>query len=299
MVSLYLARKDLLNFCGIATVWAISLFGSLRLGGFIFGKGGFYPSLIVLGAMFIVALVLSRLFFGRRLTRGKFVDYLSISALIAPAVYLVSPALFGLFDAKVVHGSLLLAIIFVLSFFGRSTPSLKRPFDKVGLSLAVAFGAIALWTSPYFTLPAYIGTEYNLVVLLAAVFAFCLIWRENNLSKHGVFVASIVAVLVQFSDIMKKDHQLFDALFLGTVMAGVLLLSFFLKKRRWFVLSAITLGVFTVYLTRDFWASIRWWVYLLVCGVAMIIAAAVYEYRRRSGKTLKSDSAKGEKGEDN
>ena len=35
-----------------------------------------------------------------------------------------------------------------------------------------------------------------------------------------------------------------------------------------------------VYMTRDFWLSIAWWVYLLTAGIGLITFAAVREKRR-------------------
>ena len=287
--SLYLAKKNVLNFIGVLVLWAIALVGSMELSSFTFGEGGYHLPLITVSVMFVAMLIFGRLIFGKNLlrktSRGQLFDYLSISGLIAPLVYFMSTAIFGIYNAKVVHGALLIAIVYVLSFWGRRISRAYKPFDKLALSLAIVLGAIALLAQPYFTMPGYISTEYALVVLLVAVAALSFIWRNRKLAKHGVFMASVFAVIVQFGDILAGNHMLFDALLLGIIMAIMLFASFFLKKGRWFFLSATTLSLSALYLSRNFWLNINWWVYLLVCGTIMIIAAAVYEYRRRSSKT--------------
>jgi|GEM_PF-2418864 len=290
--SLYLAKRNSLNFIGVLAFWAIALSASIKLSGLTFGSDKYYVPIVTVGVMFAVVLVLGRLLFGKNIlrdtNRGKFVDYLSISGIITPFVFLASSELFGVFNDKVVHGGSLLSIVYVLSFLGRNISNEYKSFNKPILSIAAIIGAIALWTQPYFTLSSYIRTEYALCVLLATMAILCLFWRGSNLSKHGMFIASVIAVVVQFGDILTGDNMVFDATLLGIIMAVMLFVSFFLKKRRWFLLSGATLVVFAMYLSRNFWMSIRWWVYLLVCGTIMIIAAAVYEYRRRSSKTQKN-----------
>ena len=59
-----------------------------------------------------------------------------------------------------------------------------------------------------------------------------------------------------------------------------------MKLKKWFILSTVTLLIFTVYMTRSFWASIAWWVYLLAVGLILIGLAAANEISKQSGSSL-------------
>ena len=264
LASLFCLFRIAHNACilvGIIALWVVIVFGAIKLSPNDISYFGYeyFVFFIIIGTAFAISLILGRLIFGRCLTRGKYVDYLSLSAIIAPLAFLCYLVLLDFpgdiiirskYNAWVVHGALLLAIIYALSFYGRSIPNAHRPFDKTALSTAVILGAIAMWWSPpYFRLPPYIETEYFFLVTLVAVFALSRIWRGRALAQHWMFAASILAIIAQFSDITFANNQLFDTLVLGVIMVLVLFVSFFLKKPRWFLLAVLTLGVFIFYFT--------------------------------------------------
>ncbi|MCL2679513.1 MAG: hypothetical protein FWF18_04445 [Dehalococcoidia bacterium] len=292
--SLFLAKQNAMNFIGVVSLWAIALLGSSQLSGFSYGGDKYYVPLLTTGIMFAVMLILGRLLFGKYLLRqtkqGKFFDYLSLSGAITPFVFWASPVLLGVSNTKIGHGALLLTIVYVLSFFGRNISAGYKSFNKFILSVVTVLGAIAVWTQPYFTLPNLIETEFSLSIMLIATAILSMIWRRSIFARHGMFTASVFAVIVQFGDIVTGDNVLFDAILLGAIVAILLFASFFLKRRRWFALAAVTLLVSAIYLSKDFWTSISWWVYLLVCGTIMVVVAALYEYKRRSGKTHKNST---------
>ena len=70
-----------------------------------------------------------------------------------------------------------------------------------------------------------------------------------------------------------KNPNLINVLFLAIVTLGMLVISSILKNKRYAIASAVTLALVVLYLTREFWMSIAWWVYLFVAGVGLVIFA--------------------------
>ena len=67
--------------------------------------------------------------------------------------------------------------------------------------------------------------------------------------------------------------EIHNALILGVVGIIILLYGVFLNEKNYVLLAAVTLICLVVYLTKSFWLSISWWVYLLVAGVVLIALA--------------------------
>ena len=294
ILSLRLSRISILNLIGILIIWIIVISGTNASTEFLGVKLNNYSPLIASILLFVITLILGRLIYGKSLIRrGQkdiSIDYLSFSALITPFLFLFSEPFFGIRNGAIVHGSLYLLLTVVLSFIGRG-PFVKGQYLlRPLLTFAIVIVALAFLTQPYFRLSALITTEYSLVIMLASAFVISRIWAKSIFDKWALYLATVVAILVQFGDIVNGKNPLFDATVLGSSMAIVLFLGFFLKKLRWFVLSAVTLAIFAIYLSREFWLSINWWVYLLICGTLMISFAAVFEYKRRKDKKHKTDN---------
>ena len=60
--------------------------------------------------------------------------------------------------------------------------------------------------------------------------------------------------------------------------------SFIRKFRSWFVFSSAAVVFIAVYITKDFWLSIQWWVYLLATGIVFVAVAGLNEYMKIKGK---------------
>ena len=71
-----------------------------------------------------------------------------------------------------------------------------------------------------------------------------------------------------------------NALILEGICLGIFLWAQVAKNRRWVRISGILMVVLALYMTKGFWLSISWWVYLLAAGVGLILFAAVNEKRK-------------------
>ena len=64
-----------------------------------------------------------------------------------------------------------------------------------------------------------------------------------------------------------------NVLFLGIGTLVMLIVATLLKKKNYAIASASALILVVLYLTRAFWLSIAWWVYLFVAGIGLVIFA--------------------------
>ena len=72
-----------------------------------------------------------------------------------------------------------------------------------------------------------------------------------------------------------------DALILEAVNLAVFLLAHMRKCMRWIRISGIIMILVALYMTKGFWLSLSWWVYLLAAGLGLIVFAAVNEMKKR------------------
>ena len=68
-----------------------------------------------------------------------------------------------------------------------------------------------------------------------------------------------------------------DALVLGIVAFMITVIAAMKNNRLYVVTSSITLLFIAFYITREFWLSIAWWVYMFVAGVIMVLIAVKKE----------------------
>ena len=64
-----------------------------------------------------------------------------------------------------------------------------------------------------------------------------------------------------------------NVMFLGGTALVMLLVATMRKNKHYAILAAATLILVALYLTREVWMSIAWWVYLFVAGVGLVIFA--------------------------
>ncbi|MDE6851546.1 MAG: hypothetical protein K2J67_03540 [Lachnospiraceae bacterium] len=145
----------------------------------------------------------------------------------------------------------------------------KRCFQ----SLAVFFGEILLSICT----ERMISTDYEVerFCLLAAVGIFLVgvIWRQ-----YGFVIRTFQFVCVCLLMIILLGNALVEgavghALVLGVTGVSMLFGASFLNSRRYAVLSSVVLIILVFYITRSFWCSIEWWVYLFAAGVALVVLA--------------------------
>ena len=122
--------------------------------------------------------------------------------------------------------------------------------------------------------------EIKVTVVAVAVFGFAakyILRKNEKLSENFATAVHVFAMILLIGDAL--THQsLLNTLIVMSVAAGVMVVSFIIKRKRWFIISAAMLVGLTLYICKDFLASISWWVYLLVIGATLIVIAVSNEY---------------------
>jgi len=154
---------------------------------------------------------------------------------------------------------------------------------KLFFTAGTVLGSAAFIFQNFVVIPELIKPEYILAgTMLPYIFLFR-IWREERKAVDiSMFVHSITAIII-ISGAAIAENELFHALFIGIVCVAVIIITAFTKDRKWRIMANTTLILLTLYMTRDFWASLAWWVYLLTAGIILIAYAAFNEYCRQTG----------------
>ena len=172
--------------------------------------------------------------------------------------------------------------MYLLSVICENIAGLEALFRT--LSLLFVYGCVISNTVPYFEFYtadhrflADFRVEYSCG--LTAVFIVLLgkiwydIFEEIRVLQFLSFCGILAALLI--SNIYRE--ALPNVLFLAIVCLMVLVLSTIFHKKNYAIASAVTLILVVLYLTKSFWLSIAWWVYLFVAGVGLILYAVKRE----------------------
>lgn len=139
---------------------------------------------------------------------------------------------------------------------------------------------LAIWFQPYVALPEVLSLE--LWLLPAALFLLSLsyIWGKSK-TLWNVQTAAYVCMLLLLAFDGVRTGRVEDALMLGGVCLLVFVWSLVKSCRRWMRISGILIVAEALYMTKDFWFSLSWWVYLLAAGIGLLLFAAISEKRKK------------------
>ena len=128
--------------------------------------------------------------------------------------------------------------------------------------------------------------EMKVTVIAIAVFGFAAkyILRNNETAAENFATAVHVFAMILLIGDALVNQSLANTLIVMSVAAGVMIVSFIIKRKRWFLISACMLVGLTIYICKDFLASISWWVYLLVIGITLITIAVSNEYLKNKSE---------------
>lgn len=211
--------------------------------------------------------------------KSFYADIFSISAIF------IIPAFIFYGDENWRWGIQLILSALSLAIFSGRTKS--KTAEKALVSISSFLCITAWWSQPFFTIPSLISLELN----LAPLFLFCLalkfIWRGKEKAVEIItFSIAVITAVILF--IAGNISQLLeDALILVVSSLALLITSFILKRKKWFLLAVIVLIITTVFMTKAFWMSLAWWIYLLVAGILLIAIGALNEMKKQNvGKNI-------------
>ena len=197
---------------------------------------------------------------------------------------------FPTFDRISIFLRLMALAVFLACFIKRKT---NKDAAAVMLSLSAVIAAVACITRP-FLMPdsSIINSKITLAIIALLGLAYRFIWKNHKLASRItstiLFVLAFIGLIIDALVFHSAANTIFV---LGTTVA-LLLIAFYTKNKTWFAVTSIALVIITIYSTRKYFATMGWWIYLFIVGVILIAVAAVNEYCKKKGYTMKSAASK-------
>lgn len=181
-------------------------------------------------------------------------------------------------------GWIMLAACFLLYLRRTSCKTTER----IMTTISSLFAVIGLYNQPFFTYPDLIETEMNVLLIMLFCTAFYFIWREKRgLPGVVLFSGSVLSFVILIFDAFSTGLSA-DAVIIGLAALACLIISFKIRRLRWFILGAGIITFLGIYMSVLYWVSTLWWAYLLIAGLILIAVAALNEVGKRRGEGFKS-----------
>jgi hypothetical protein len=186
--------------------------------------------------------------------------------------------------------SLMAIAVFITGFIKKDTPYEKA---SVILTISTILAALAFITRP-FLVPecAEVSNKITIGIFALTGFICQIIWRRYDQTAKScanvIYILSFVSLLI---DAIYFDTAA-NTIFVMIVMTIALIISIMARSKTWFVTSATSLFVITIFATKEYLTALNWWVYLFFTGIILIGLAVFNEYCKKNNETLKSAVAK-------
>ena len=172
---------------------------------------------------------------------------------------------------------LLLTGAVIVSFLRKENKPLS---NRIITSVAMLVPVIAWQTQPFLKLPEDYVLEINIVPILLYLAAIRLLkWNKKHI-EILTFVTYIIVYAILFFHALSGTTG--NALIVMISAFVILAVSFFVRMKRWFVLSAAVIVTSAIFMSIKQWGSPAWWVYLLAAGIILITVGAVNEQKKKS-----------------
>lgn len=96
---------------------------------------------------------------------------------------------------------------------------------------------------------------------------------------------SYIIFLIIFSKVL-INNLIINTILFGIIMVVLLFISFIIKKYYHFIITTIFMIITAIYVTRNFWLNIAWWMYLLIVGILLIVFATKNEQLKKENKNF-------------
>ena len=169
--------------------------------------------------------------------------------------------------------------MYLLALLCRNYPIIREIWKTLSMMFALCglasgtYEYLVFYESDQVTVYLNFVTEYLCAIAAVGVVLLGVIWydvcKEIRIAQ---FVCSCTLLFVLLMSNMAQE-SLPNVLLLATVSLVILVVSTMLHKKNYAIASAVTLILIVLYLTRTFWLSIAWWVYLFAAGVGLILYA--------------------------
>lgn len=172
---------------------------------------------------------------------------------------------------------LLLTGAVIVSFLRKENKPLS---NRIITSVAMLVPVIAWQTQPFLKLPEDYVLEINIVPILLYLAAIRLLKWDKKHIDILTFVTYIIVYAILFFHALSGTTG--NALIVMISAFVILAVSFFVRMKRWFVLSSAVIVTSAIFMSIKQWGSPAWWVYLLAAGIILIAVGAVNEQKKKS-----------------
>ncbi len=155
----------------------------------------------------------------------------------------------------------------------------EQKYRKKALVGSMVLLTLAFLRQPWIIWPEVLRLEMFLLPLAADLFMLNYLWDDRTEVESLQTIGYVLCLAALTVDAF-LGGKVVDALILEGICLVVFMASHLTGSRKWMWISGGILVAVVVYMTRDFWLSIAWWVYLLTAGIGLITFAAVREKRR-------------------
>lgn len=155
-------------------------------------------------------------------------------------------------------------------------------FKRWIFTVSAAFPVIAWIKQPFFRIPDIVSLELNILPLLIYCFVLRFFWKHKlPVIDNITFAVYALSYIVLFFSAVASG-EIADGLIIVITALAVLIFSFTVKKKKWFLLSVSVIVISSLFMSRGFWTSLAWWVYLLAAGLILIAVGAANEMKKQS-----------------
>ncbi len=217
------------------------------------------------------------------------------SAVFVMTMGVITPWLSSGLIAKTVYGSqdmfsTVIAVIFLAAML------ITMHFREEGFFRFSATAALLLFTINFqldavrafqFAFPAagYLHAEIRAIIFALFTIGLGILWRNSEKMRTPVSVVQFMITVVILIGMLIHNLSVekIECLLVFAITTFIMfVISAFLSNRKYQIASGITLVLTVFYLTRSFWLSISWWVYLFVAGIICIGISIGRELKERA-----------------
>ena len=145
--------------------------------------------------------------------------------------------------------------------------------------MSACFLAVAIWEQPFIRWPEVLDLELKLLPGALLVFLLRPIFGRSKTVRALQTLGYSICLSTLCLDAIRTG-VLADALILEGVCLAVFIWAQVKKDILWARISGIIILLVALFMTKSFWFSISWWVYLLAAGIGLIVFAAVNEKKK-------------------
>ncbi|MBO5087275.1 MAG: hypothetical protein J6C01_01250 [Lachnospiraceae bacterium] len=164
---------------------------------------------------------------------------------------------------------LLVAINMLLVVTVLKNNTAKRVFQTMAM-FAVIF---ATSVQPFVEIPKAFHVEWICFLIAMGIVLFRFIWYDKKEQFSIVYFIATCVILGVLLISNLASGGLGNVLILGMTGIVMLVTAAITNNKKYVVASSVTLIILVLYLTREFWLSIAWWVYLFAAGVGLVLLA--------------------------